>query len=130
MLFLGSKATNVDGVIVSNTSTLRPSSLQDKAQAAEQGGLSGKPIKSMSLSSLRLLYRFTEGKIPLVGVGGIWNADDAYERIRAGASLIQIYSALTFKGPGLIQEIKRGLDERLMADGFNNISEAVGADTK
>jgi dihydroorotate dehydrogenase len=66
----------------------------------------------------------------LGGGGRIGTADDAYERIRAGASLIEIYSAMTFQGPGLVQEIKRGLDERLMADGFESIAEAVGADVK
>jgi dihydroorotate dehydrogenase len=121
---------HVDGVVVSNTSSLRPASLQDTNLATERGGLSGKPIKGAALSSLRLMYQFTGGAVPLVGVGGIWTADDAYERIRAGASLIEIYSAMTFQGPGLVQEIKRGLDERLMADGFESIAEAVGADVK
>ena len=120
---------NIDGIVVSNTSSLRPASLESTL-ANESGGLSGRPIKDAALKSLRHMYRFTGGQIPLVGVGGIWTADDAYERIRAGATLIEMYSAMTFCGPGLVQEIKRGLDERLMSDGFANIGEAVGADVK
>jgi len=70
----------------------------------------------------------TKGQLPIIGVGGISNGKDAYERIKAGASLVEVYTAMTFSGPGLIQEIKRDIDSYLIRDGYSNISEAIGAD--
>jgi dihydroorotate dehydrogenase len=119
----------VDGLVVSNTTSDRADTLQSK-HSKETGGLSGAPIKQAALQTLRDMYRLTNGKIPLIGVGGIETGADAYERIRAGASLLEIYTALVYRGPGLVPEIKRELSALLQRDGFNSVAEAVGADVK
>jgi len=119
--------SGVDGVVVANTTVVRPAGLRSAA-AGEQGGLSGKPLFAPSTAVLADIFRLTEGRLPLIGVGGIASAEDAYAKIRAGASLVQLYTALVFQGPVLIGRIKRGLAELLRRDGFASISEAVGAD--
>lgn len=116
-----------DGLVVSNTTVDRPETLRSSSQV-ETGGLSGRPLLVKSTALLREIYARTEGKIPLVGVGGVSSSADAYEKIKAGASLVQLYSALIFKGPALVGEIKNGLVESLKADGFASIKDAVGAD--
>lgn len=115
----------IDALIVSNTTLDRPESLhsQDRAQA---GGLSGRPLFARSTALLRDFARAAPG-LPLIGVGGVEDAETAYAKIRAGASAVQLYSALVYKGPGLIPQIKRGLALRLKADGFTSVSQAVGA---
>lgn len=113
-------------LIVSNTTIDRPA-LKSR-DADEAGGLSGAPLKSKALERLRNFRKATGGAIPLVGVGGISNADDAWERIRAGASLIQLYSALVYEGPGLAARIVSGLERRMKQEGFNSIAEAVGSE--
>jgi dihydroorotate dehydrogenase len=115
----------VDGLIVSNTTLARPPSLRSAA-AAEAGGLSGRPLLAPSTAVLADMYRLTEGRLPLIGVGGIASAEDAYAKIRAGASLVQLYTALVYQGPGLIGRIKRGLAARLRIDGFARLADAVG----
>ncbi|TNE37478.1 MAG: quinone-dependent dihydroorotate dehydrogenase [Alphaproteobacteria bacterium] len=120
--------SGLDGLIVTNTTITRPETLRN-VQKGETGGLSGQPLKELSLSVLKDMYRATSGKIPLIGVGGIQNVEDAYARIRAGASLIQIYSAMVYKGPYLAADIAKGLAACLKADGFSSIAEAVGVDT-
>lgn len=120
-------SAGVDGVVVANTTVARPPKLKSSA-AREQGGLSGAPLFAPSTALLADIYRLTEGRVPLVGVGGIAGAQDAYAKIRAGASLVQLYTALVFEGPALIGRIKRGLADLLQRDGFASISEAVGAD--
>ncbi len=117
----------IDGIIATNTTIERPSSLTDHHQA-ESGGLSGRPLFAPSTRVLSDIYRLSGGKIPLIGVGGVANAGDAYAKIRAGASLVQLYTALVYHGPGLVNRIKRGLAERLRADGFSCLGDAVGAD--
>ena len=119
--------SGIDGIVISNTTVARAPGLRSPA-AGEQGGLSGKPLFAPSTALLSDIYRLTRGKLPLIGVGGIASAEDAYAKIRAGASLIQLYTALVFQGPALIGKIKRGLAELLRRDGFANIAEAVGAD--
>ena len=119
--------SGIDGIVVANTTVARPAGLRSAA-APEQGGLSGKPLFAASTALLADIYRLTEGKIPLVGVGGVAGAADAYAKIRAGASLVQLYTALIFEGPALIGRIKRGLAELLRDDGYSSIAEAVGAD--
>ena len=118
--------SGIDGIIIGNTTIARPPSLRS-AHAGEQGGLSGAPLFAPSTAVLADIYRLTEGKIPLIGVGGIASADDAYAKIRAGASLVQLYTALVFQGPALVGRIKRGLAELLARNGFASIAEAVGA---
>lgn len=117
----------LDGLIVSNTTIRRPESLRGRHRS-EAGGLSGAPLKPFALETLRAMYRLTEGQVPLIGVGGIANGADAYERIRAGASLVQLYTALVYEGPGVVGRIKRELAELLRRDGFANVAAAVGAE--
>ena len=119
--------SGIDGLIVSNTTIARPATL-DPTYAKEAGGLSGAPLFEPSTAVLRDMYRLTGGKLPIVGVGGIASAEQAYAKIRAGASLVQLYSALVFEGPALIGRIKRGLVDLLARDGFTSIAQAVGAD--
>ena len=117
----------VDGLIVGNTTIERPASLKSKAKS-EAGGLSGAPLFEPSTECLAALYRLTKGRIPLIGCGGIKSGADAYAKIRAGASLVQVYSALVFQGPGLAGRIKRELAQALKADGFRHVADAVGRD--
>lgn len=119
----------LDGLIVSNT-TIRREGLVAGRHAHETGGLSGRPLFALSTEVLRDVYRLTAGKIPLVGVGGVASGADAYAKIRAGASLVQLYSALTYEGPALIARIKSDLAEALARDGFAHVADAVGADAK
>nr|KAI8762107.1 dihydroorotate dehydrogenase (quinone); mitochondrial-like isoform X3 [Biomphalaria glabrata] len=121
--------SHVDGLIVSNTTVARPDSLVSKNKE-EVGGLSGAPLKDKSLETIRDMYRLTNGQVPIVGVGGISNGQDAYSKVKAGASLIQLYTALIYQGPPVISKIKRELDDLLRNDGYSHISEAVGADFK
>lgn len=121
------RTRGVDGMIVANTTIARPESLQDLATAKEAGGLSGAPLFERSTAMLAETYRRVEGQFPLVGVGGVSSADQAFEKIAAGASLVQLYTALVFKGLGLVAEIKRGLAARLKREGFGSISAAVGS---
>lgn len=115
---------HVDALIVSNTTVSRPP-LKSR-HASEAGGLSGEPLKSLASEALRAFRNVSGGEIPLIAVGGIANADDAWERIKAGASLVQLYSAMVFEGPGIGRAIAAGLAGRLKREGFSNISEAVG----
>ena len=116
-----------EGLIISNTTVARPDGLRSRA-AGESGGLSGRPLFGSSTDLLREMYRLTGGRLPLVGVGGVAGGADAYAKIRAGASLVQLYTALIYEGPGLIGRIKRDLAARLRADGFTSVAQAVGAD--
>jgi dihydroorotate dehydrogenase len=118
---------SIDGLTVSNTTVARPESLKEKALAGETGGLSGKPLFAPSTRLLAETFLRLERKIPLVGVGGVDSAEAAWTKIRAGASLIQFYSAMVYKGPGLIGEFKRGLVERLARE-ETALAEIVGRD--
>ena len=122
-----SLATGIDGLIATNTTIERPRSLVGRRRN-EAGGLSGRPLFEPSTRVLGEMYRRIGGRIPLIGVGGVGDGYDAYVKIRAGASLVQLYTALIFHGPGLINRIKRELAEKLRADGFASVEEAVGAD--
>lgn len=120
-------ARGVDGLIVSNTTLSRPLDLKSPAQT-EQGGLSGRPLFTLSTMVLARFYELTQGRLPLIGVGGIGSAEDAYQKIRAGASLVQLYSALVYQGPDLPARIARGLSALLARDGFARVADAVGVD--
>lgn len=120
-------ASGLDGLVMSNTTLSRPPGLRS-ARAGEAGGLSGRPLFELSTRKLADLYRLTAGRIPLMGAGGISSGPDAYAKIRAGASLVQLYSALVFEGPGLVARLKRDLAALLRRDGFASVAEAVGAD--
>ncbi|NWR65245.1 PYRD dehydrogenase, partial [Bucorvus abyssinicus] len=117
----------VDGLIVSNTTVSRPSSLRSR-QRSEPGGLSGKPLRELSTQTIREMYTLTEGRVPIIGVGGVSSGHDALEKIRAGASLVQMYTALVFHGPLVVGTVKQELEELLREQGFKNVTEAVGAD--
>ena len=116
----------VAALIVSNTTVTRPR-LRSRL-SNESGGLSGRPLKPLALEALRAFRAASGGEIPLIGVGGIATAEDAWERIRAGASLIQLYTAMVYEGPGIATRIARGLAERLRGAGLSNIAEAVGSE--
>ncbi len=117
--------SGIDGLIATNT-TLDRDSLTS-AHRDEKGGLSGQPLFEKSTRVLAQLYRTTEGSLPIIGVGGIASADDAYTKIKAGASAVQLYSALTYQGLSLVPRIAKGLDDLFKRDGFNTVSEAVGS---
>lgn len=119
----------IDGMIVSNTTIARPESLRSEARR-ETGGLSGKPLFAPSTRLLAETYRRVEGQFPLVGVGGINSAATAFAKIRAGASLVQFYSAMVFKGPGLISEVKAGLAHEARKAGLPRLSVLVGRDAE
>ena len=119
----------LDGLIVSNTTVARPDSLISN-RAKETGGLSGQPLFDASTAILRRMFDLTYGRVPIIGAGGVSSGLDAYIKIRAGATLIQLYSALVYQGPGLVTQIKRDLIQLLARDGFASIAEAVGADHK
>lgn len=125
MIVEASLAHGIDALIVSNTTLERPSTLKS-SHAGEAGGLSGAPLKPFAQKALEAAAEAAAGRLPLIAVGGIESGADAYARIRAGASAVQIYSALIYDGPGLVGAIKRDLAARLRADGFAHISEAVG----
>ena len=113
-------------LIVSNTTISRP--VLRSRHAGEAGGLSGAPLKDLALQRLRDFRHATGGQLPLVGVGGIGSAADAWQRIRAGASLVQLYSAMVYHGPGLGARIVQGLERLMRRDGFSSIAEAVGSE--
>jgi len=117
----------IDGMVVSNTTVERPATLRSAAKV-ERGGLSGPPVKELALRLLGEVYRASAGKLTLIGVGGIESGEDAYARIRAGATLLQLYTALVYHGPILIPRIKAELAYLLRRDGFGAVGEAVGAD--
>ncbi len=114
----------IDGLIVANTTISRPP--MASGYAGEQGGLSGLPLGDLALRQLKIFRSIVGGDLPLIAVGGIASADDAWARIRAGASLVQLYSALVYEGPGLVRRITKGLAERLAREGIENIADAIG----
>ena len=119
-------AVGIDGLIATNTTIDRPATLSD-ARRGETGGLSGCPLFAPSTRVLGEMYRLTEGKLPLIGVGGVASGRDAYAKIRAGASMVQLYTALVFRGPAVTGAIARELADLVRADGFTSVAEAVGA---
>jgi dihydroorotate dehydrogenase len=122
-------AAGVDGLIVGNTTVARPPTLKSPDRNAP-GGLSGAPLLAPSTACLAAMYRHTKGRIPIIGCGGIASGAGAYAKIRAGASLVALYSALVFQGPALIGRIKRELADVLRRDGFSSVSQAVGVDNR
>ncbi|MGN6411250.1 MAG: quinone-dependent dihydroorotate dehydrogenase [Nitrobacter sp.] len=122
------RSRRIDGMIVGNTTLARPSSLRDQLRAKEQGGLSGRPLFRLSTRMVAETYVRTEGAFPLIGVGGIDSGGAALTKMRAGATLIQLYSSLVYKGLGLVDDIKRDLMSTLLRTGRDSLSEIVGAD--
>ncbi|OUS07302.1 dihydroorotate dehydrogenase (quinone) [Rhodobacterales bacterium 52_120_T64] len=117
-------STGISGIIATNTTLSRDGLLS--AHAAQAGGLSGQPLFEKSTRILAQISALTDGKLPLIGVGGIASAEQAYAKIQAGASAVQLYTAMVYKGIGLAGDIARGLDDLLARDGFNNVADAVG----
>ena len=117
----------LDGLVVSNTTVARPRSLRS-GNRDQAGGLSGRPLFELSTRMLAAVYELTRGRIPLIGVGGVASGEDVYRKIRSGASLVQLYTALAYHGPDLVDRIKRDLSALLRRDGFANVSDAIGAD--
>lgn len=123
------KRRRIDGMIISNTTVSRSRDLRDPA-AREEGGLSGRPLFALSTWLLSESFQRVEGDFPLVGVGGIDSAEAAWRKLRAGATLLQLYSGLAYKGFGLVRSIKRGLAERLVRGNHAAVSEIVGVDAR
>jgi dihydroorotate dehydrogenase len=120
-----SLAVSVSGLIATNTTITRPPL---RSPSHEEGGLSGQPLAPRATEVLRTLFRAVEGKLPLIGVGGIFSAEDAYARVRAGASLVQVYTGLIYQGPFLARQIVHGLSNILIREEINHLSAAVGKD--
>ncbi|GBG65125.1 hypothetical protein CBR_g49488 [Chara braunii] len=120
----------VDGLIISNTTVSRPASVLGLPNGDRPGGLSGKPLFELSNAALREMYILTKGRIPIVGCGGVSSGEDAYLKIRSGASLVQLYTALVYEGPSVVPKIKQELAACLERDGFKSVAEAVGVDVK
>ena len=119
----------IAGIVATNTTIERPQVTDPHLQRvyAETGGLSGRPLAARSTEVIRHVYRQTKGTLPIIGVGGIFSADDAWEKITAGASLIQIYTAMVFEGPGVVRDIVSDLRLKLKANGLARLSQAVGS---
>jgi dihydroorotate dehydrogenase len=122
----------VDGFVVGNLSRRRDilhlASPPEKLNVIPEGGISGRPVREISTKLIRHIYQRTKGKYTIIGLGGIFTAEDAYEKIKAGASLVQIITGLIYGGPRTVRKINKGLVELLRRDGYGNISEAVGSD--
>lgn len=121
------RASRIDGLILTNTTLSRPGGLPP-AFAQETGGLSGRPLKSLTAAIIRRFYQELEGRLPIIGAGGIASGRDAYEHIRAGASLVQLYTGMIYEGPDIARKIHRELSALLKRDGYAHLSEAVGQD--
>lgn len=121
-------SSGVSGVIATNT-TIGREGLRS-ASSSEAGGLSGKPLTGKSVEVIRSVYRLSKGKLPIIGCGGIFSAQDAYDKIRAGANLVEVYTALIYEGPELIRTLNEELLNLLRKDGFKHVSDAVGVDVQ
>ena len=116
---------DISGLILTNTTISHRDKLINKFKK-EEGGLSGEPLQQISTNIIKKFYKQLNGKIPIIGVGGINSGKSAYEKIIAGASLLQLYTGLVYKGPSLVKNIKKELIQILKEDGLNNIKEAIG----
>ncbi|HLL54278.1 MAG TPA: quinone-dependent dihydroorotate dehydrogenase [Myxococcaceae bacterium] len=118
-------ACRVDGLIATNTTVERPF---EHALAKEAGGLSGRPVRDRSTAVIRRAFLRSGGRLPLIGVGGVFTAEDAYEKLRAGASFVQVYTGFIYEGPGMVRRLLSGLEALLQRDGFARVSDAIGRD--
>ncbi|MBX5435659.1 MAG: quinone-dependent dihydroorotate dehydrogenase [Alicyclobacillaceae bacterium] len=116
----------IDGFIATNTTVARPA--LSSPHAAEPGGLSGRPLRARATEVVRLVRRTAKGKVPIIASGGVFTAADAYEKIRAGANLVQVYTAMIYEGPAIVGRLVRGLAEQMRKDGFASVADAVGTD--
>jgi len=121
--------SQVDGLVVTNTTIRRPAELRRSPKLIHQeGGLSGPPLKKLSTETIRQVYQHTGGKVPIIGVGGVETGIDAFDKIVAGASAVQLYTTMAYVGPPVVREVKKELAMVLAYNGFTNVQEAVGAD--
>jgi dihydroorotate dehydrogenase len=118
------------GIVATNTTVVRSALSTPPPLVTEAGGLSGSPLRTAANDICRLLFSHLGRRVPIIGVGGVMTADDAYERIRSGATLVQLYTALIYDGPGAVRRIAGGLAERMSRDGCSEIGEAIGADVR
>ena len=123
------KSRNISGIVATNTTVARPETSNSHLQKiySEAGGLSGRPLRQRSNEIIRHIFKQTRGALPIIGVGGVFDADDALAKIFAGASLVQIYTGLVYEGPGIAKNIVAGLRQRLVQEGFAQLKDAVGA---
>ncbi len=126
------EARGVSGIVATNTTVQRPVTDNPKLKTIydETGGLSGKPLRARSTEIIRHIYRQTRGKLPIIGVGGIFTADDAWEKLAAGASLLQVYTGLVYEGPTVAKQIVKGLRSRMGKEGLTQLRDAVGCDNQ
>ena len=123
------RRVGIDGIVVTNTTNQRPKDLvSSKTLVNQMGGLSGKPIKDVSTECIRKLYKYTDGAIPLIGVGGVESGHDAFDKLKAGASLVEIYSTMIYKGPGVVSQIRHELAQLMIQNGKRNIKDVIGMD--
>ncbi|MEC0228989.1 quinone-dependent dihydroorotate dehydrogenase [Paenibacillus alba] len=120
------KDSGISGIIATNTTLSRDGLVH--TNRGQAGGLSGRPLTERSTEVIKRVYQLTEGKLPIIGAGGIFTAQDAYDKIKAGASLVEVYTGLIYEGPGLLNRLNKGLQELLQRDGYSHISQAIGAD--
>jgi len=122
----------IAGIVATNTTLARPSSFDLNLQRiySEPGGLSGRPLRARSTEIIQHIYKKTSGKMPIIGVGGIFNAADAWEKLIAGASLIQLYTGLIYEGPGIAASIVQGLVQQMEAEGFSRLKDVIGSAVK
>lgn len=126
---INNKKYRIDGLIISNT-TVKRTNVYNNPNALEPGGLSGKPLQETSTTLIAEFYKLTNGQIPIIGVGGVFNGQDAYAKIKAGASLIQIYTSFIYDGPSVIINIQKELESLLRNDKYDSVADAVGASCK
>jgi dihydroorotate dehydrogenase len=119
------------GIVATNTTIARPETTDERLRRtySETGGLSGRPLRARSTEVIRHIHKQTHGTLPVMGVGGISSAEDAWEKVTAGATLIQIYTGLVYEGPALVKHIVRGLKQRVEERGFKSLQQAVGTNS-
>ena len=126
------RESGISGIVAVNTTVSRDGlkTSPDRLGAIGEGGLSGRPLRQKATDVIRYIYKKSGGAFPIIGVGGIFSAEDAYEKIKAGASLVEFYTGLVYEGPGLVKKINKGLSRLLKRDGFSSMREAVGKDAR
>jgi dihydroorotate dehydrogenase len=120
--------SGIDGLVISNTTTSQALLSSPLPSSIGRGGISGRPLFQRSVECIRTMYELTDGNIPIIGVGGVSSGHDAYEMIRAGASVIELYTVLTYEGPGVVSQIRNELIHLLYSDGHKSVQDAVGYD--
>jgi dihydroorotate dehydrogenase len=120
--------SGIDGLVISNTTTSKDLLSSPLPPSIGSGGISGRPLFHRSVECIRTMYELTDGTLPIIGVGGVGSGHDAYEMIRAGASVIELYTILTYEGPGVVSQIRNELSHLLYTDGYKSVQDAIGCD--